>query len=472
MNDSPNPDPTSPEQSASAPRRGLLGRWHASPLYLRIIFAMLLGVAVAVILSPKALPLGDTPFREQYGPIICQDLAIPSQLILRILNALAPALILIAVIRALIHTEIRGRIARRLLGLLLLNTVVAILIGLLVANVVQPGRHARLEPPTSKQKWVDTEDATGQRIAAFLDKNGIKSPPTTDPLTQFLGNVPAALLEPLSTANKVIGAILVAVAFGVALRRFREREVRTVADGVEVTFDTMLVVLHWIIDLVPIGVFGIVASIVGTQGFAPFKALGWFVIAVILALLLQATYYLLRVRFASWVRPFYLLNGMRDALVMAFSTASSTATMPLTYERLRARVGLREESASMGALVGANFNNDGTALYEAMSALFIAQMLGQDLSLWQQLLVVLTSVVASVGAAGIPEAGLVTMTLVFTAVGLPTPFIALLLTVDWFLDRCRTTINVMGDMNVSCILDGKTREEVPSPQAEVVPTPA
>src|SRR4029079_15803928 len=145
--------------------------------------------------------------------------------------------------------------------------------------------------------------------------------------------------------------------------------------------------------------------------------------------------------------------------VMAFSTASSTATMPVTYSCLRDRVGLREQSASMGALVGSNFNNDGTALYEAMSALFISQMLGISLSLSQQLMVVLTSVVASVGAAGIPEAGLVTMTLVFTAVGLPTLFIALQLTVDWFLDRCRTTINVMGDMNVSCLLDGRKRAD-------------
>jgi Na+/H+-dicarboxylate symporter len=109
--------------------------------------------------------------------------------------------------------------------------------------------------------------------------------------------------------------------------------------------------------------------------------------------------------------------------------------------------------------VGSNFNNDGTALYEAMAALFIAQMIGSDLSLVQQVLVILTSIVASVGAAGIPEAGLVTMTLVFSAVHLPAGYIALLLPVDWFLDRCRTTINVLGDMNVSCILDGRQREQ-------------
>ena len=149
---------------------------------------------------------------------------------------------------------------------------------------------------------------------------------------------------------------------------------------------------------------------------------------------------------------------------MAFSTGSSTATMPLTYECLRERVGLREKSASLGSLVGSNFNNDGTALYEAMSALFVSQLLahqglGEPLTIVQQLMVVLTSVIASVGAAGIPEAGLVTMTLVFNAVGLPTAYIAMLLPIDWFLDRSRTAINVMGDMNVACLLDGKTREE-------------
>jgi Na+/H+-dicarboxylate symporter len=154
-----------------------------------------------------------------------------------------------------------------------------------------------------------------------------------------------------------------------------------------------------------------------------------------------------------------VLRGMRDALVMAFSTASSTATMPITYACLREKVGLREQSASLGALVGANFNNDGTALYQAMAAIFVAQVTGHELSVTQQFLIVLTSIAASVGAAGIPEAGTVTMTLIFKAVGLDLTYIPILLTVDWFLDRCRTAINIMGDVNVSCLLDGHTREE-------------
>jgi Na+/H+-dicarboxylate symporter len=224
---------------------------------------------------------------------------------------------------------------------------------------------------------------------------------------------------------------------------------------IDTAFAAFMVVLHWIIDIIPFAVFGVVASIVATRGFDPFKALGAFVLSVLLALFLQMCYYLMRVRLQSWVRPGRLLQGSSDALLTAFSTASSTATMPITYSCLKDRVGLREESASLGALVGANFNNDGTALYEAMAALFIAQVIQRSMSLVQQGQLVLTSVLASVGAPGIPEAGLVTMTLVFSAAQLPVEYIPLLLTVDWFLDRCRTTINVMGDLTVSSLLDGK-----------------
>ena len=228
-----------------------------------------------------------------------------------------------------------------------------------------------------------------------------------------------------------------------------------IEQGIGVLFEAVVLVLGWVIKLVPLAVFGIVSQTIALKGFAPFKALGAFVVAVLLALCLQTCFYLVRVRLGSWVKPGQFLAGGQDAFLTAFSTGSSTVTMPVTFRGLLEKVGLRESSASLGALVGSNFNNDGTALYEAMSALFIAQVLGLNLSIDKQFIVVLTSIFASVGAAGIPEAGLVTMTLVFTAVGLPTQYIAILLTVDWFLDRCRTAINVMGDMTVACLLDGK-----------------
>jgi Na+/H+-dicarboxylate symporter len=228
-----------------------------------------------------------------------------------------------------------------------------------------------------------------------------------------------------------------------------------VEDAIAVLFEAVIRILNWVIALVPFAVFGIVAKTVAERGFAPFQSLAAFIIAVLVALVLQAAYYLSRVKIGSWVNPLKFLAGGTDAFLTAFSTSSSTVAMPITFEVLQTKIGLRESSASLGALVGANFNNDGTALYEAMSALYISQVIGQHLNLGQQLIVVLTSIFASVGAAGIPNAGLVTMTLVFTSVGLPTEYIALLVTVDWFLDRCRTAINVMGDMTVSALLDGK-----------------
>jgi DAACS family dicarboxylate/amino acid:cation (Na+ or H+) symporter len=227
---------------------------------------------------------------------------------------------------------------------------------------------------------------------------------------------------------------------------------------ITILFQALIKILHWIVALVPLAVLGIVAKTIALQGFAPFKPLGAFIISVLLALFLQACYYLLRLQFGSWVKPKKFLIRSSEALLTAFSTASSTATIPIAFEILLQKIGLRQSSASLGALVGSNFNHDGTALYEAMSALFITQILGWHLSLLQQLIVVLTSMFASVGAAGIPEAGLVTMTLVFNSVGLPTQYIALLVTIDWFLDRCRTMINLMGDMTVSCLLDGKQRQ--------------
>ncbi len=280
---------------------------------------------------------------------------------------------------------------------MLVNTLVAIAIGLAVANVVRPGH------------WTE----------ATLPPAAEKSERALDPLSQFLDNVPKSLLGPLGDDGKVLGVIFLAVALGIALRRVRHHEINTVEDVIHVALHSLIVVLHWIIDVIPLAVLGIVAAIVGTKGFADFLALGGFILAVVLGLALQATYYLVRVRIGSWARPLDVLRGTRDALVMAFSTGSSTATMPVTYACLREKVGLTNESASLGALVGSNFNNDGTALYEAMAALFVAQLIGAELTVAQQFMVVVTSVVASVGAAGIPEAGLVTMTMVFSAVGLP-----------------------------------------------------
>jgi Na+/H+-dicarboxylate symporter len=404
------------------------------PLYLQIVIALIIAVIVGVLLG-AGNPIWDKETIDH--------LALPCTLILKALRTLATPLIFLAILHTFLTAEIPSKSGRKLSILLITNTLVAIAIGLIVANVLRPG-------------------AGGQALAtANTAKPAIKQ---LDPWGLIADIIPDSVIKPL-VDNNVISLIFVALAFGIVLRAIKTEQVTrgkhdylSIEQGIGVLFEAVINILHWVIALVPIAVFGIVSKTIALQGFAPFKALGSFVVAVIVALLLQAAYYLTRVKLGSWVSPKRFLQGGSDALITAFSTASSTATMPITFESLIKKVGLRESSASLGALVGSNFNNDGTALYEAMSALFISQVLGQNLTLVQQLMVMLTSIVASVGAAGIPEAGLVTMTLVFSSVGLPTEYIAILITVDWFLDRCRTAINVMGDMTVSAVIDGKHQQ--------------
>ena len=404
------------------------------PLYLQIVAALIVAIIVGILLG------AGTPILNKEA---IEHLALPSTLILKALRTLATPLIFLAILHTFLTAEIPSKSGRKLSILLITNTVVAITIGLLVANVLRPGAGGSSLATTS----------TAKTAAKQLDPWGLLS-----------DIIPDSVIKPL-VDNNVISLIFVALAFGIVLKAIKAEQIKqnrheylALEQVISLLFDAVIRILHWVIALVPIAVFGIVAKTIALQGFAPFKSLASFVVAVILALLLQAAYYLARVRFGSWVSPVKFLRGGSDPLITAFSTGSSTATMPITFEALIQKVGLRESSASLGALVGSNFNNDGTALYEAMSALFISQVLSQNLSLVQQLMVMLTSIVASVGAAGIPEAGLVTMTLVFSSVGLPTEYIAILITVDWFLDRCRTAINVMGDMTVSALIDGKQQQ--------------
>ena len=225
------------------PSRGWLSRWQRIPLYRRILCGLVLGVIAGALLGPKA-----------------EVLALPSKLILQLLGALAPALILAAIVHALMNAKFEKGTAGRMIRLLLLNTLVAIGIGLLVANLLRPGAWA---------------SAAG---AAQRTGHGWKPP---EMLLQFLENVPKSFLGPLSDQGKVIGVIFIAVGIGMALRKIGDQPVARVSDLVAVAFHTLIEMLHWIIALIPLAVFGIVASLLGTKGLAAFQALGAFVLAVL-----------------------------------------------------------------------------------------------------------------------------------------------------------------------------------------------
>ena len=377
-----------------------------------------------------------------------QGWKVVSSLVLQGLQLLATPLIFVAVTLSLLRAVISGRSGLKLGWLLLTNTLMAIVIGLVVVNVLKPGEGAVLPPP-SEESHTKMESRREFHVV--------------DDLIRKL--IPKSIGAPF-VENDILAIVVLAIATGFALRAVRRMPdhaagVALVEQVLDTLFQLVLKLLHALFYFVPLAVFSIVSAVVGKEGFGALTHFGGFVVAVLVALALQLTFYLTRLRLGSWVRPWPFLKGGVDAFVMAFSTASSTATLPVTYECARQKLGLREENARLGTMVGGNLNNDGTALYEAMAALFIAQALGLHLGLGQQLVIVFMAVIASVGAAGIPEAGLVTMMAVFSAAKLPIDYIPLLLTVDWFLDRCRTAINVMGDLTVSSLLDGKVPESAP-----------
>ena len=408
------------------------------PLYLRTLIGMAIGAICGTTMGPDAAML-----------------AKPGSILMGLVQMLAAPVAFFAIVHALAGAKIESGKTGALVRLLATNTLVAIMIGLLVANFVRPGERRGLSE--SDKAKVEAQAASMAEQITSAETSAKASGPG-DKILQILEKLPRSVMGPFTDGGSVIGVIVLALMLGLALRQVSPDPDATVK-VVKVFMDAFIAMLHWVVQLVPIIVLGVVAGEVGLNGFGSFIGLLWLIAAVLLALMLQFIYYMSRIWLQSWVSPARLLHGCRDALAMAFSTASSTATMPLTYECLTERVKVRKSSANLGALVGANFNNDGTALYEAMAALFVAQLLGRDLDFAQQAVVVLCAVAASVGAAGIPSAGLITMTLVFTAVGLPLEYSLLLVPIDWFLDRFRTMINVSGDLCVSCVLDGREKPE-------------
>jgi Na+/H+-dicarboxylate symporter len=418
----------------------LLERWQKIPLYLRTLMGMALGAVIGVWQGGDAAAL-----------------AKPGGILMGLVQMLAAPVAFFAIVHALASAKIENGKTPHLIRLLITNTIAAIIIGMGVANLLQPGKRNAL---TEEVASVEKKAADMQGTIAAVQQSAAQTS-VTDSIYQILERLPKTVLGPFTDGN-VLGVIVLAILLGLALRKVSP-DIHATTTTVKVFMDAFITILHWVVQLVPLIVMGVVAAEVGQNGFSSFVNLLWLVVAVLLALTLQFIYYMTRISLQSWVTPRMVIHHCRDALVMAFSTSSSTATMPVTYECLRGNLKLRKQSANLGALVGANFNNDGTALYEAMAALFIAQLIGLDLSLTEQLIIVLCAMAASLGAAGIPSSGMLTMTLVLTAVGLPLHYSLLLIPIDWFLDRFRTMINVSGDLCVACVLDGK------EPESGIVP---
>ncbi|MEO6544739.1 MAG: cation:dicarboxylase symporter family transporter, partial [Nitrospiraceae bacterium] len=267
----------------------------------------------------------------------------------------------------------------------------------------------------------------------------------------------------MASSNNIIGIVLLALVIGALLRRVLgtagqgSGTVHTLARTIERIYGWLVQILGWIILAVPLAVFGVVAQVVGKAGIGVFTVLWIFLAAMLLGLAIHAlVYYPIVAWLVGKKSPKIYLGQGADAIMTAMSCNSSLATVPVTLRCLE-RMQVSPQSARLAACVGTNLNNDGITLYEAMAALFLAQALGFELPMANQILIVVASIIAGAGVAGIPEAGLIVLPLVLAAAGLPAEVIVaaipLIMTVDWIIARARSGVNVMSDMLVAILLD-------------------
>lgn len=394
-------------------------------LFFATIVALVLGAIVGVVFGPATDPLGDV-----------------SKLVIQGLKAVAVPLLFVAIVDALVKSHMSGRGFGWLATVAAANAAMAITIGLLIVDVLKPGQYLTF-----------IREAT-QKVGAAT-----AAPTTMDWHKALTSLVPESLVEPFVTGSTP-AVILIALAVGLALRTINQRgsdserlTAAQVSRFIELAFQLLITIIGWVVYAVPVAVFCAVAKAVGKSGLGVAGGLSLFVAASLGGMLLQ-----ILITYQGWVllHPRLTLKkfwqAAREPMAYAFGINSSLATMPITLTALN-QMGVREEPARLSACVGTNFNNDGILLYEVVAALILSQAFGYDLSLGQQLYIALVSVVATIGVAGFPEAGVVALTLVLSAINLPAESIVLLMSVDWIIARSRSATNVLGDMAAAVAID-------------------
>jgi Na+/H+-dicarboxylate symporter len=420
-------------------------RW---PLPIRVLLGVVLGVALGTCFGPNEIALGWTN----------EDLARLGGLYIRLLTALATPLIFFAVVDAFVRTQITGWQGLKMLLVCSVNIVAAFAIGLTILNVWQPGRSWR---------GIVAE----QMSAPEAVETGIAVPPVDDsPSLSLLDMLDSYV--PTSTAQPLTVAAL-AILIGAAMRSLKGTEDASLAEAMgtferlmTACFQIVVKMLAWLIELAPFASCFVIAGLMGrTEDLRGLlESVGAYFATVMAALGVHAlVYYPLSAWLVGGVSPRVYFREGAGAILTGFSINSSLATAPITLKAL-ARMGVSDSSARLSACVGTNFNNDGITLYEAMTALFVAQAAGLDLSLPQQVSVLLVVLAGSMGIAGIPNSGLIILTLVLKAARLPEDVVAIVLpmvySIDFINARVRSAVNVMGDLQVAIVLDaGKDRQK-------------
>ena len=328
-----------------------------------------------------------------------------------------------------------GRLGGKTIAFYLLSSLLAILVGLVLVNAIKPGI-VNGEPARELLALDEVSDNVAERLGA-TDGSAVAE--------IFIRMVPTNIVEAAASAQ-MLGLIFFSLLFGYFMTRVDHEYSEPLYRFWSAFFQVMMKMTHWVMLFAPIGVFGLVAKTVSETGFDAVTPLLMFAGTVLLALAVHAFITLpTLLRTVGKVPPYKMFSAMAPALLTAFSTASSSATLPMTLECLERNARVSNRVGSFVLPLGATVNMDGTALYECVAAMFIAQAYGFDLSFAQQFLIVITALVTSIGVAGIPSASLVAIAIILTAVGLPLEALAVLLIFDRILDMARTSVNVFGD---------------------------
>jgi proton glutamate symport protein len=333
----------------------------------------------------------------------------------------------------------------RTIGLYLLTTLTAVTIGLSIVNLIKPGETLSEETRTELLAAYAADAAAKQSVAAAQKEAG--------PLQALVDLVPSNIFAAMQDNGNMLQVIFFAIFFGIGLVLIPKQKAKAVKDFFDALNEVILKLIDLIMLAAPYGVFALLAALIAEAPSADlFRALGLYTVTVLLGLIVMIIFYILLVRLFTGKKVGFFLKGISPAQLLAFSTSSSAATLPVTMERVHEHLGVEEDVSSFVLPIGATINMDGTSLYQAVAAVFIAQAFGMDLSLSAQLGIIATATLASIGSAAVPGAGMVMLVIVLAQAGIPEAGLALIFAVDRPLDMCRTTVNVTGDASVSMLV--------------------
>ena len=407
-------------------------------LHWKILIGMAFGVLFGLILS--FLDGGDLFIGNYIKPF--------GTIFINLLKLIAVPLILASLIKGVSDLKDISKLSKmggRTILAYLMTTLIAVTIGLILVNIIKPGESISVNTRNELIEAYSTDTKTKQEAAAKQRESG--------PLKALVDMVPSNIFLAASNNRNMLQVIFFALFFGIGMILLPGKKVKAVKDF----FDSFNVIILKLIDLImlsaPYGVFALLAAlVVEAPSFELFKALALYAITLLLGLSIMIFIYMLVVQLFTKKKISFFMRGMAPAQLLAFSTSSSAATLPVTMECVEDKLGVDKEVTSFVLPIGATINMDGTSVYQGVAAVFIAQAFGLDLSLTAQLGIVFTATLASIGTAAVPSAGIVMLVIVLAQAGIPEAGLALIFAIDRPFDMCRTIVNVTGDAAVSMIV--------------------